>query len=165
MNITNLKYKGKIRCQSILCPSYNQFSARNCMAWSPIEKCGFRDLETVKVRDVLPILERKMGPEGKKLTEVFKEEEKVRKMSYYNLPEETDMVNSPPHYLFMEGIEVKDVIKRAVHLNFPVDGVGAGWYWQVLKYLLRCGRKKKKLEDLKKARFYLDELIKEVEDA
>jgi hypothetical protein len=73
-----------------------------------------------------------------------------------------DMVNAPPHYMFTGNLEVIDVIKIAVEKNFAEDGVAGGSYWQVLKYLLRCGCKGKCLEDLKKAEFYLKDLIKEV---
>lgn len=70
--------------------------------------------------------------------------------------ETVDIVNSPPHYKTEAGIEVIDVIK-AFSLNFCRGNV--------VKYILRAGRKdqKKELEDLKKARWYLDREIMERE--
>lgn len=62
-----------------------------------------------------------------------------------------DIVNHPPHYTFGK-FEVIDVIedwKLAYHLG------------NVVKYIARAGRKDpgKELEDLRKARFYLDRYI------
>lgn len=62
-----------------------------------------------------------------------------------------DIVNHPPHYTFGK-FEVIDVIedwKLPYHLG------------NVVKYIARAGRKDpgKELEDLKKARFYLDRFI------
>ena len=67
-----------------------------------------------------------------------------------------DMVNSPPHYN-KAGIECIDALRAAT-------GEGFEYYLQgnILKYLWRY-RYKNGTEDLKKARWYLDELIKEVE--
>ena len=69
---------------------------------------------------------------------------------------QADMVNSPPHYN-KAGIECIDALRA-------VTGDGFEYYLQgnILKYLWRY-RYKNGTEDLKKARWYLDELIKEVE--
>ena len=68
-----------------------------------------------------------------------------------------DMVNSPPHYN-EAGIECIDAISAAL-------GDGYEYYLQgnILKYLWRY-RYKNGTEDLKKASWYLDKLITEVED-
>ena len=63
-----------------------------------------------------------------------------------------DAVNSP-YYYSMNGHEVIDVI-MAFELNF-LEG-------NVIKYLLRW-RRKNGVEDLKKAQFYLNTLIKKEE--
>lgn len=71
-----------------------------------------------------------------------------------------ERVEHPSHYTWLRelcGIEVIDITR---HLNFNLGNV--------IKYVLRSGRKAeqgisiedKKLEDLKKARFYLDDEIK-----
>lgn len=66
-----------------------------------------------------------------------------------------DMVNHPPHYKTKSGLEAIQVIEA-----FTED---LSWYeathtGQVLKYMCRW-KKKNGIEDLKKARFYLDRLI------
>ena len=68
-----------------------------------------------------------------------------------------DMVNSPPHYN-EAGIECIDAIAAAL-------GEGYEYYLQgnIMKYLWRY-RYKNGSEDLKKASWYLDKLITEVED-
>jgi len=67
-----------------------------------------------------------------------------------------DMVNSPPHYN-ESGIECIDAIAAAL-------GEGFEFYLQgnIMKYLWRY-RYKNGTEDLKKARWYMDKLITEVE--
>ena len=71
-----------------------------------------------------------------------------------------DMVNSPPHYN-QTGIECIQAISAATDTGFK-------YYLQgnVMKYLWRFDYKDKPLEDLQKAKWYLDRLIDEVmEDA
>ena len=78
---------------------------------------------------------------------------------------ERDLVNNPPHYDFIEGYEVKDIIEVAVKKNMSeATHVQASMYWQVLKYLLRCGCKDAMLTDAKKAQFYLKDLIARLEE-
>lgn len=61
----------------------------------------------------------------------------------------SDPVNSPAHYTHGP-VEVIDVI----------EGFGLGYHLgNVVKYLLRCGHKGDAIEDLKKARWYLDREI------
>ena len=72
----------------------------------------------------------------------------------------TDMVNSPAHYTRgkQEAIEIiEEAIKDA---PTPVQGMLQA---QVLKYLLRLWLKVDSAEDAKKARWYLDRLIKSLE--
>ena len=61
----------------------------------------------------------------------------------------TDPINHPAHYTF-SAIEVIDVIE-AWELGFHLGNV--------VKYVARAGRKGSKLDDLKKARWYLDREI------
>lgn len=72
--------------------------------------------------------------------------------------EVVDVVNSPPHYT-AGGIEAIDAIKAAVATAPPVQAVFVA---NILKYVWRY-REKNGKQDLLKARWYLDELIKEVE--
>ena len=68
-----------------------------------------------------------------------------------------DMVNSPPHYN-KSGIECIEAIKA-------MTGDGFKFYLQgnIMKYLWRY-RYKNGVEDLKKAKWYLSELIDNVEE-
>ena len=67
-----------------------------------------------------------------------------------------DMVNSPPHYN-QTGIECIQAISAATDNGFK-------YYLQgnVMKYVWRFDYKDKPLEDLQKAKWYLDRLIEEV---
>lgn len=70
---------------------------------------------------------------------------------------EHDAVNSPSHYT-TGGIECIDCIKAALGENFIGFLIG-----NVIKYSYRY-KDKNGAEDLKKARWYLDRAIKEVEN-
>jgi hypothetical protein len=70
----------------------------------------------------------------------------------------TDTVNHPPHYT-TGGIETLDVI-RAKMSSDRFQGYLMG---NVLKYLLRCEYKEKRIEDIKKAQFYLNALVEEMD--
>lgn len=63
-----------------------------------------------------------------------------------------DMVNHPPHYN-KAGIEVIDVI------DTYVADPASYYHGNVIKYMLRCLYKGFKVEDAKKAYFYLGRLI------
>lgn len=73
---------------------------------------------------------------------------------------EKDNVNHPSHYT-QGGIECIDAIKAAV---IGLVGIEAVCTANVIKYLWRW-KFKNGLEDLKKARWYLDRLIKEVSES
>lgn len=60
-----------------------------------------------------------------------------------------DLVNHPPHYTnHPSGIECVQITE---HMNFCLGNA--------LKYIWRCGLKGDEIEDLKKARWYLDREI------
>lgn len=61
-----------------------------------------------------------------------------------------DIINSPAHYKAANGMESIDVIE-VFGLGFRLGNV--------VKYILRAGKKGDRLEDLKKARWYLDREI------
>ena len=66
-----------------------------------------------------------------------------------------DLVNNPPHYTH-GGIEVIDYIEA--------KGFDKNWNLaNVIKYVSRAGYKISKIEDLKKAQFYLAREIKKLE--
>ena len=81
-----------------------------------------------------------------------------------------DMVNKPKHYMLFEdkGIEVRDVLAKlsskirlgectTVPCNWD-DGLFVSDYVQLMQYLMRF-MDKNGVEDLKKARWYLDKMI------
>jgi hypothetical protein len=69
------------------------------------------------------------------------------------LTKPADPINSPSHYV-LGGIEVIDAIE-AWGLGFRLANV--------VKYVARAAHKGKQLEDLKKARWYLDREISKLE--
>lgn len=74
-------------------------------------------------------------------------------------PTNVDNVNHPSHYKSETGLEVIDVIRAFTEDMNGLEGYYTG---NVLKYMCRW-KKKNGLEDLKKARVYLNWLIDEME--
>ena len=95
----------------------------------------------------------------------------VTQEDFWTTPEpQYDVVSKPKHYMLFaaedlrkeEGIEVRDVIERLV---VKIDGnleeyipLFTADYVQMMQYLMRF-MDKNGVEDLKKARWYLDKLI------
>lgn len=71
-----------------------------------------------------------------------------------------NMVDHPPHYMSETGLEVIDVIEA---FTFDLKGIEATDTGNILKYMCRW-KGKNGLEDLKKARWYLNHLIDHVEN-
>lgn len=71
-----------------------------------------------------------------------------------------DNIISPNHYVSDNGIEVFDVQEAFIH---ELKGMAASYWCNVVKYILRFQRKNG-VEDLKKARYYLEKLIEEESD-
>ena len=81
-----------------------------------------------------------------------------------------DTVNKPKHYMLFDefqvksrakegsGIEVRDVLEMLVLKLEPRDGLFHSDYVQLMQYLMRF-MDKNGVEDLKKARWYLDKMI------
>lgn len=69
-----------------------------------------------------------------------------------------DPVESPSHYS-SDKIECVDYLKD----NMPFEAYLGGLEWNVKKYLHRWRRKGKPVEDLRKASWYLNRLINELE--
>ena len=70
-----------------------------------------------------------------------------------------DMINHPNHYQSANGLEVIDVIKE---FTSGLEGIEATDTGNILKYICRW-KKKNGVEDLKKAKWYLEHLIDYVE--
>lgn len=75
-------------------------------------------------------------------------------------------IEHPSHYT-SGGIECIDAMK-AMLVSYEQAKIATRFYWhflsgQVLKYLWRWPLKERPLQDLKKARWYLDRLIEDVE--
>lgn len=70
-----------------------------------------------------------------------------------------DMVNHPPHYQSKYGMEVIDVIESFTDGLMGIEATDTG---NVIKYICRW-KGKNGLEDLKKAKWYLEHLIEHVE--
>jgi len=68
---------------------------------------------------------------------------------------EHDPVNHPSHYMSSSGLEAIEVIRAFTE---DLTGMQAVDTANALKYILRW-HKKNGVEDLKKARFYLNDLI------
>ena len=71
-----------------------------------------------------------------------------------------DMVNHPKHYKAKNGMEVIDVIEA---FTANLNGYEASHTANVIKYICRW-KEKNGLEDLKKAQWYLNRLIKNIEE-
>ena len=96
---------------------------------------------------------------------ILNQKENVKYKAYTIMNEQkTDNVNHPAHYTWLKdlcGIEVIDITR---HMNFCLGNAA--------KYILRAGHKKdasltdtdKKVEDLKKAIWYINDEIKRITD-
>jgi hypothetical protein len=70
-----------------------------------------------------------------------------------------DNVNHPEHYQNIAGVEAIDILNDVVK---DLPGKQAAMLWNAMKYLFRF-QKKNGVEDLKKARNYLDYLIADMD--
>lgn len=76
-----------------------------------------------------------------------------------NQPAENDMVNHPGHYISNSGMEVINIIEAFTE---NLNGIEAVDTANIIKYVCRW-KNKNGVEDLKKARWYLDNLIAHLE--
>lgn len=77
---------------------------------------------------------------------------RLKRLSNMAIPA-TDPVNHPPHYTaHPSGIEC---IQITEHMNFCIGNA--------VKYLWRAGKKGSAIEDLKKAKYYIDREIARIE--
>jgi len=84
-----------------------------------------------------------------------------KKFNYGNILIQKDTVNHPPHYTNRK-MEAIDIIEMIIEIE-PNNKVAYAMS-NVLKYLLRFRSKGNTIEDVKKARWYLDRMIKHLED-
>lgn len=73
-----------------------------------------------------------------------------------------DMVNKPSHYRLTDGFEVKDLMKLVldnIEQNMEMSHFKASCYKEMLQYLIRAPLKNG-WEDIEKAQFYLNEVLK-----
>lgn len=104
----------------------------------------------------------------KTMTKNFKETEEFqelmetinKKISAGNSVNTSDNIISPNHYTSDKGFEVFDVQEAFIH---ELKGMSASYWCNIVKYILRF-QKKNGVEDLKKAKYYLEKLIEEVEE-
>lgn len=82
-----------------------------------------------------------------------------KKISAINSVTTSDNIKSPDHYVSDSGIEVFDVQEAFIH---ELSGMAASYWCNIVKYILRFQRKNG-VEDLKKAKYYLEKLIDEEE--
>lgn len=80
-----------------------------------------------------------------------------KKISAINSVTTSDNIKSPDHYVSESGIEVFDVQEAFIH---ELKGMSASYWCNIVKYILRF-QKKNGVEDLKKAKYYLEKLIEE----
>ena len=74
--------------------------------------------------------------------------------------ENNDNIIRPNHYASDKGFEVFDVQEAFIH---ELKGMSASYWCNIVKYILRFQRKNG-VEDLKKAKYYLEKLIEEEAD-
>lgn len=150
--------------------SFNAYSERDKSAQSPKGDYETSDWHYTYTYKYLPKADVKAKLIGKMEEEELdkdvaikghdEEKSEVKKFEQ-NIENEPDMVNHPPHYNSgnFETIDViEDVLNGYEGFAFVAHCLGT-----TIKYIYRGPFKGKMLEDLKKARFYLDKAIKWLE--
>lgn len=137
---------------------------------APCTKCTFMD----KWVDRELYIRKSTAPDFRPLKEVID-----TWVSNDDFPTDYDVVSKPKHYMLFDcydlkkykhGIEVRDVIRELVAKIANKTGQGElNWsplaesdYVQMMQYLMRF-MDKNGVEDLKKARWYLDKLVEAYE--
>jgi hypothetical protein len=123
----------------------------------------FEDVIFAKVGDTIVVLPDKKTVVNKATKSVISNPELVKDKRYFSKVPKSDRVNHPSHYTWLKekcGIEVIDITR---HLDFDKGNA--------VKYLLRSGYKieeglsmvNKEIEDLRKAIWYIQDKINELE--
>lgn len=97
-----------------------------------------------------------------RMNKMNEEYTKPNKLDECSTAKTSDMVNHPPHYMSERGIECMTAIKACVdgYVATPTIGWLAG---QIIKYLWRAPFKGHFYQDLRKANYYMQEIMKEIE--
>ena len=122
--------------------------------------CCCRTGKISDINDTYVILdtdEERISIEMSNITEVIRTYPDIR---YKEYDSSSDKVNHPSHYKSETGLEAIDAIEA---FTFDLKGIEAFDTGNALKYMCRW-KKKNGLEDLKKAQWYLNHLIKHVEN-
>lgn len=122
---------------------------------------GFKEGEIYEVAEVQTNYWKVISDKGymyvgreSKLFEVVKEIDSVKR----DIDVKVDNVNHPNHYKTPGGIEVIEYIDSLLGDNTKAYYIG-----NIIKYISRYD-KKNGLEDLKKAKFYLEKMIEKMEE-
>lgn len=142
---------------------YTTFLTENC------PKCGHATLKftwdnssiSLDAKEIRPILctncNSRFTP-----SEVFKRNNMhTGSTDIFGKEDDKDYVNHPNHYTNSK-VECIDALESMTE-NYT-NVLDAELSWQIVKYIWRHPFKFKPLEDLKKARWYLDRLIKKIEE-
>lgn len=73
---------------------------------------------------------------------------------------DNDPVNHPAHYKSRSGLESIDVIEAFTE---DISGIEAFCIGNAIKYILRYRKKGKPVQDLEKAKWYIDKAISSIE--
>lgn len=159
--IEHVKYVAGLRSQPEVKSdvTYEDEAPRNAkLAGTPLKEVWYLDIGGIKekkqeefLKSIIQAEKRHAALEGLRENFVMEEKEMSKVVSDH------DPVNSPKHYKGKTGkIESIDVIEE-FGLNFCRGNT--------VKYILRAPNKNNELEDLKKARWYLDREIKTLEES
>ena len=103
--------------------------------------------------------QKRMAKKLETLNDLIKETQETMHVSGVPYPVQVDAINHPPHYK-VGGIETIEYMKAK---STPEEFKGH-LRLTAIKYLSRTGYKDDALQDLKKAQWYLNRLVKECED-
>lgn len=121
----------------------DELAFRKSMGWPPYD-----DISVASKEDI-----------SKKTSSFDDWVKELKREDLYSILSSKNNINHPNHYKTKSGLEAIDVIKAFTE---DLKGVEAVDTANIIKYICRW-KKKNGLEDLKKAQWYLNDLIKTVE--
>lgn len=170
--IKNLKFNSQVKAQTLINLISNTIATQGYMYIDDLNKRADYVMPELYKMTFVPYtygwtslfpLTIKRDPSGDDIFTIEGLDETLTDITFEALEFETDdrndIVNHPAHYC-AGGIECIDAIAAA--LSCQKDPMAAWLTGQIMKYIWRWPLKNG-LEDLKKARFYLDRLIKDEE--
>lgn len=129
-------------------------------------RTSFRDIrESGKKKKIYNVIRKESSDSAFKVT--VKKDDLYALADSYNylqsaeITRHNDLVNHPSHYQLHGGMEVIDIIE-AVTWDLPSDEAYA--IGNAIKYICRYRNKGKPVQDLEKAKWYLNRAIKDYED-